>query len=106
MKKDLLKKLAADFDRDHVVFWNNLARLNNLLVIMNISMFFLTGLVTKGYYYTFFSLTSLCIVAIGTIVPTGFIRRLGYYTVFFVLELTGLYFLVASLVYWVRHASP
>lgn len=38
-------KLSAAFDADHVNFWSNLSRLNNLMVIMNISMFFLTGLV-------------------------------------------------------------
>lgn len=40
------------FKADHVNFWSHLSRFNNLLVIMNISMFFLTGLVARGYYYT------------------------------------------------------
>lgn len=105
MIKQPLHNLSNEFERDHAVFWNNLSRLNNLLVIMNISMFFLTGLINKGYYYTFFSLTCLCIVAVGTLIPTGLIRSLRYYLIYLVLELSGLYFLINSIVYWVRHSQ-
>jgi hypothetical protein len=56
MLKARYEKLKIAFDIDHVIFWSNLCRLNNLLVIMNISMFFLTGLVAKGYFYTFYFL--------------------------------------------------
>ena len=48
------------FVNDHVLLWGNLSRLNGLLIILNISMFFLTGLVAQGYYYTFYSLFSPC----------------------------------------------
>lgn len=43
------------FDIEHATYWSNLSRLNNLLVIVNISMFFLTGLVAKGHFYTCYS---------------------------------------------------
>ena len=56
------------FVNDHAHFWSNLGRLNNLLAIMNISMFFLTGLVTKGYYYAFYALICL---GIDVILPTS-----------------------------------
>ena len=46
-KKDLLK-LKETFVQDHGIFWNNLSRWNNLMVIINITMFFLTGLVARG----------------------------------------------------------
>jgi hypothetical protein len=59
------EKLNIAFELDHVIFWINLSRLNNLLVIMNISMFFLTGLVAKGYFYTFYSLIILTIKRSG-----------------------------------------
>ncbi len=49
MLKNRIEKLQHAFDTDHVNYWSNLSRINNLLVIMNISMFFLTGLVLKGY---------------------------------------------------------
>jgi hypothetical protein len=94
------------FDADHINFWSHLSRFNNLLVIMNISMFFLTGLVTKGYYYTFYSLICLGVVGMGVLVPTRLIRRLWYYWIFLSVQLSGLYFLVASMIYWVKNSSP
>lgn len=97
------EKLDNAFELDHVIFWSNLSRLNNLLVIMNISMFFLTGLVAKGYFYTFYSLIILSIVSVGLLIPTTLIRSLWYYCFYFVLELMGLYFLVASIAYWVNN---
>ncbi len=106
MKQGYLKNLSATFKNDYAVFWNNLSRLNNLLVIMNISMFFLTGLVAKGYYYTFYSLICLGIVAIGTLIPTRLIRHLYYYITYLVIEIVGLYFLVNSVIYRVQHFTP
>jgi len=73
---------------------------------MNISMFFLTGLVIKGYYYTFYSLICLGVVGMGVLVPTRLIRRLWYYWSFLGVELSGLYYLVASMIYWVKNSSP
>lgn len=106
----MLKNVSAMWERcftaDHAVFWANLTRLNNLLVIMNISLFFLTGLVAKGYFYTFISLACLGVVSIASILPTPLIRRLGYYLVFFLFEVVGIYFLVNSIIYWVRNGNP
>ena len=48
MLNNRIEKLQHAFDTDHVNYWSNLSRINNLLVIMNISMFFLTG-GAKGY---------------------------------------------------------
>jgi hypothetical protein len=93
------------FDGNHVNFWSHLSRFNNLLVLMNISMFFLTGLVTRGYYYTFYSLICLGVVGMGVLVPTRLIRRLWYYWLFLGVELSGLYYLVASMIYWVKNSS-
>ncbi|MFO7685184.1 MAG: hypothetical protein R6V60_03745 [Desulfobacterales bacterium] len=45
MLKKRFSKLNDAFDADHVNFWSQLSRLNNLMVIVNISMFFLTGMV-------------------------------------------------------------
>ena len=52
MMKAHYSRLESVFDSDHVIYWSNLSRSNNLMVIVNISMFFLTGLVAKGYFYT------------------------------------------------------
>lgn len=93
------------FKANHVNFWSHLSRFNNLLVIMNISMFFLTGLVAKGYYYTFYSLICLGIVGMGVLVPTTLIHRLWYYWTFFGIELLGLYYLVTSMIFWVKNGA-
>ena len=105
MLKNRYEKLQNVFDIDHVHFWSNLNRLNNLLVIMNISMFFLPGLVAKGYFYTCYSMICLGIVGVGAIVPTMRIGRLWYYWIFLTIELSGLYYLVASVTYWVENGS-
>jgi len=105
MLKERYTKLNHAFDADHMNYWSNLNRVNNLLVIMNISMFFLTGLVARGYYFTFYSLICLGVVALGSLIPTTLIRKLWYYWTFLGIELIGLYFLVASILYWVRNGS-
>ena len=93
------------FRADHVLLWGNISRLNGLLVILNISMFFLTGLVTQGYYYTFYSLGCLGIVGFLTLLPTPLLKVFWYYGLTLVLEAAGSYFLVASIAYWVRHGG-
>lgn len=105
MLKNRIEKLQHAFDTDHVNYWSNLSQINNLLVIMNISMFFLTGLVAKGYFYTCYSLVCLGPVGMGVLVPTTMIRNLWYYWIFLAVELSGLYFLVASVIFWVKHGS-
>ena len=105
MFKSETKAIRHIFADNYVLYWSNLARLNNLLRIVNISMFFLTGLVARGYYFTIYSLICLGCVGSGVIVPTRWIRRLGYYWVFLTVELMGIYFLVASIVYWVQNGS-
>ncbi len=40
MPNHRFEKLQHMFDTDHVNYWSNLSRINNLVVIMNISMFF------------------------------------------------------------------
>jgi hypothetical protein len=96
-------RLADAFDADHILYWSTLSRQNNLVVIMNISMFFLTGLVTQGYYYTFYSLVCAGAVAVGILVPTTLTRRLWYFWLFLIVEFLGIYFLAASVIYWVNH---
>ena len=105
MMKNRYSRLESAFVADHAIFWSNLSRLNNLMVIMNISMFFLTALVTKGYFYTFYSLICLGIVGVGILIPTMLIRRLWYYWIFLIIEFIGLYYLVASVTYWVGNGS-
>ena len=45
------------FSQHYAGYWSHLSRFTNLLIIANISLFFLTELVTKqSYYFTFYSL--------------------------------------------------
>ena len=105
MLNNQFEKLQHAFDTDHVNYWSNLSRINNLLIIINISMLFLTGLVAKGYFYICYSLVFLGVVGMGVLVPTTLVRRLRYYWAFLAVEFSGLYFLVASVIYWVKHGS-
>ena len=82
-------RMESLFDADHVIYWSNLSRLNNLMVIVNISMFFLTGLVANGYFYTFYSLICLGVVGVTALVPTVLVRRLWYYWIFLIVEFIG-----------------
>jgi len=93
------------FAKDHILFWSNFSRLNGLFVILNISIFFLTGLVAHGYYYTCYSLAGLGAVGLGMIMPTVLVRKLWYYLCFLFFEAIGIYFFVASFSYWIRQGS-
>ena len=95
-------RLDESFRNNMVILWANFSRLNNLLIILNISIFFLSGLVSKGYFYTFYSISCFSVVAFITILPVNFISRLWFYLLNLLIEIVGIYFLVASIVYWVR----
>ncbi len=95
-------KLREHFQVNYAVYWANLGRFTNLLVILNVSFFFLTELVTtQGYYYTFYSLLALGLVYLGLLVPVGRLDRLWYYLIFLVCEIVAVYFVVVSVVFWV-----
>ena len=73
------KKAEEWFHSEHILFWSNLSRLNRLLIILNISLFFLTGLVAKGYYYTCYSLLGLGLVGVGLLILTVYVLSIKYY---------------------------
>lgn len=73
------------FREQNSILWPHLSRTINLLVIVNISLFFLTGGVTRSAYY--FPLISLCLLALANLLillPLGLQARLPFY--FFGLE--------------------
>ena len=102
MGEGMYFRIDESFRNHMVIFWANLSRLNSLLIIVNITMFFLSGLVAQGYYYTFFFIGCFALVAILTILPVQFIGRLWFYLVNLLIEFVGIYFLVASIIYWVQ----
>jgi len=102
MGQGMYFKIDESFKNYMVTLWANLSRLNNLLIILNITMFFLSGLVAQGYFYTFYSISCFACVAILIILPVPFIGRLWFYLLNLLIEFVGIYFLIASIIYWVR----
>lgn len=99
---NLAMHLRDDFKENHVIYWNNLSRLTNMLIISNFSLFFLTELVTRDrYYFTHLSLGFLFIVHIFLILPVGLLNRLWFYGLCLLLEFISIYFFVVSIWYWV-----
>lgn len=91
------------FEQQMNLYWMNLSRFTTLLIILNISLFFLTELVTRqGYFYTYFSLAALLVVAFGLLVPVGLAHKLWYDAFYLFWGGVALYFLVSSVCYWVR----
>lgn len=101
----MYSKIEMSCEEYVVIYWANLFRLNNLMIILNISMFFLSGLVSRGYYYTFYSIGCCFIVAIMGIIPLSLIRRPWFYLVNLLIEFVGIYFFTASIIYWVRNGA-
>ena len=102
MIKKLEQHLQRDFKSNYVIYWNNLSRLTNMLIISNFSLFFLTELVTRDrYYYTHLSLGFLLIVHIALILPLGLLGRIWFYSLCLLLEFVSIYFFVVSIWYWV-----
>ena len=98
----MVEWFAESYKKYLIIFWSNLSRLNNLFIILNISMFFLSGLVSSGYTYTFYSISCFLVVAILTILPIACVGRLWDYLLNVFIELVGIYFFIASIAYWVH----
>lgn len=91
----LLPFIQRKFQEQKTIYWFNLDRITSLLIILNISLFFLTELVTKfGYYYTIYSLVLLGIVELFLIVPLGLLDRFWFYCLCLILELIAIFFLL------------
>jgi hypothetical protein len=98
MEDELSGPGQKQFERHCALLWANLSRLNGLMVIANLSLFFLTRLVVeKGYYYTFYSLFFLGLVARAPHSATRpFSSALVLSLLVLILEWVGIYFLVSS----------
>jgi hypothetical protein len=98
----IVNYLSDSFKENSNTHWFCLSRLTNLMIILNLSMFFVTELVTKqGYYYTYYSLFCLVVVQLGLIVPLGLLGRLWYYCIFLVFEFVAANFFIRSVAWWV-----
>ena len=66
-----MNRLKKAYEEDYLLYWTNISRATTLLIILNISMFFLTGLVTtQRYFYTFFSIVALSVTARAVVSQT------------------------------------
>jgi len=101
--KRLWDRCNQIFQEQSVYLWPHLSRAINLMVIVNVSLFFLTGTVRHGYY---FPIISLCLLALATLLillPLGLQKELPFYFAVMGLCLTAGWFLAASIVYWFKH---
>lgn len=100
---NLYKHCKESFKDHHDIYWAHLSRMTNVLIIVNISLFFVSNLVnTDGYFYTYISLIFLGLIGFGILLPVGFFDRLSYYLFYLVLLFISNYFLVSSIVYWIQ----
>lgn len=91
------------FEAHKNIYGMNLSRFTTLLIILNISLFFATELVTRQWYYdTYFSLVALLAVEFALLIPVGLMNKVWYYSICLTVESVALYFLVTSIWYWVR----
>ena len=103
----LLRRMWASCDRcfheQYAVLWPNLSRVLSLLAMLNISLFFLTGAVTRGgYYYPVISLAVLAAAELLILLPFGWQARLGFYFTVLGLCLVAAWFLGSSIIYWLH----
>lgn len=85
------------------IYWENLNHFNSLLIVLNLSLFFVTKLVIEqGYYYTYCSLSLLGVVQIFLLLPLGLLDRFWYYFIYIVFEFIALYFIIVSVWFWVK----
>ena len=98
----LYKRQSELFAQQMDTYWSSLSHATNLLIILNISLFFVTELVTvHGYYYTYYSLLGLIFVQVGLLFPLGLLNKLWYYCIFLFSEIIAIYFLISSIWFWV-----
>ena len=92
---------ARSFETDHAIYWPHLSRATGLLVMLNVSLFFLNDAVScGGNYWPLKSLGLLVMVEVAMLWPHGLGRRFGYYAALMAFWLAALGFFIASVSYW------
>jgi hypothetical protein len=94
------------FHEQNVFLWPHLSRAIGLMVVLNTSLFFLTGAVTHGgYYYPVIALVLLAIAKFLILLPLGFQARLPFYMIVLGLWIAAGWLLGASIFHWLRQAA-
>lgn len=100
--RDACDILCRKYAEQYPVLHGNLSRFTGLLIMLNVTLFFVTGAVVyEGYYYTFYSLGLLAVVEALLIIPHGLFDRLWFYALTLLVEAVALYFFTSSVWYWV-----
>jgi hypothetical protein len=100
--KDTCGILCKKYAEQYVVLHGNLSRFTGLLIMLNVTLFFVGGAVIhEGYYYTFYSLGLLASVEALLIIPHGLFDRLWFYALTLLIAAVALYFFTSSVWYWV-----
>jgi len=103
----LWKSCENCFREQHAILWPALSRTINLLAILNVSLFFLTGSVkTGGYWFPLLSLALLALAALLLLLPLGHHHRLWYYLLSLMLCIAAGWLLGASILYWLQSGNP
>jgi len=95
-----IKRIKKQFGKDYSIHWSSLTLVNNSLILVNISLFFVTELVKQGYYFTYYSLFFLALVQLCILIPVGLTQNIRFYLMTLILEFIGIYFIIASVVFW------
>jgi hypothetical protein len=108
--KKILQRVYDYFQYSFVkhrnIYWENLTHFNTLLIIINLSLFFVTRLVVdQGYFYTYYSLLALGVVQCCLLLPLGLLDRAWYYIMCLVCEFIAVYFIIVSVWYWVTTSN-
>jgi hypothetical protein len=102
----MIRRCQDCFREQHAILWPALSRTVNLIAILNVSLFFLTGAVrTGGYWFPCVSLALLGLASLLLLLPLGFHNRLGFYLLNVAICATAGWLLGASIIYWLNHAS-
>ncbi len=100
------QKCENAFLQQHAILWAALSRTGNVLIMVNVSLFFLTGQVTDGgYRFPVYSLGLLAVATLMILLPLGWHDRLWYYLVILCVQAGSGWLLGASVVYWLNHSS-
>lgn len=104
--REVWKHCDRCFHEQNIFLWPHLSRAIGLMVVLNTSLFFLTGAVTHGgYYYPIIALVLLAIAKLLILLPLGFQARLPFYMIVLALWIAAAWLLGASLIHWLRQAA-
>ncbi len=102
-KKSFLEKLSKHYKENYQLYLDHMQQFNHLLILLNISFFFVTELVIKeNYYFTYFSLAALGLIQLLVLLPFRWIKNYKFYLFLLFLMMVAGYFFIASVVYWVK----